>query len=113
MPVNINLPSLAETEVMSGVLNEMEQMRKVSKILQKDACTIWEARHIFDWAIHQWPSMASHLGKSAKIISDPYFLCGICKVIEEAEEEIDAREIEALRRATYLLQRRRILRLQF
>ena len=69
-PVSVNLPSLAETEVMSGVLNELEKMEKVSKILQKDECTIWEARHILDWAINQWPSMASHLGKSVKINAD-------------------------------------------
>ena len=76
-PVSLNLLSLAETEVMSGVLNELEKMEKVSKILQKDECTIWEARHIFDWAINQWPSMAWYLGKSAKIVSDPYFLSGV------------------------------------
>ena len=42
--------------------------------------------------------MAWYLGKSAKIVSDPYFLSGVCKVIEGTEEEIDAREREALRR---------------
>ena len=91
-PVSHNLLSLRNTEVMKGVLKDLEKMEKVSLILQKDDCTIWEARQTFDWAIKQWPTMRDHLAKDAKINADPHFLSAVCKVIAGDEDTISITE---------------------
>ena len=66
-------PSSVQQLEIQDLHTHLEKFESVSKKIQEDSTTLWEARSLFDAHLEQYPALDHHLGASMSITHSPEF----------------------------------------